>query len=750
MLAVCVLIPCVTPTTPTVYFDVDPRLSVGLDSGGEVVTAIGPTGMATLQGGTVLLAVLGIAAAVWAGGPGTRLLWWAIVLAGLGVLAAVGHMFDGNARWEDWTRGGAWVTAAAVGVAGYHVAQHPAARRWIAALLCAATIPLAAEAAWDVWVQHADDVAYFEAHRGELLNMRGFEASSEQAALYERRLRTAEASGVFTTSNLLASVAGALGLCGAALFVTRRFRGGGGWAGLVCAVAGALTVWLTTSRGAAVAVVMAAALLVWLVLTQCRRAPRWITPALALGLVALAFSAVLVRGGMGPPEAPADGFVAGRAIEGERSLLFRAQYWSASAQMMAGHPLRGVGARGFADGYPAAKDPLNPETVTSAHNVFVDQIAMLGMGGVAWSALLLGWLGLAAWRVAGVLAGQSAGEVNDAKPLPVGRGDVWLAVSAAVVVFGVSLSVRQATLYLDTAVLWLVAAAGFVAVAAVLGSRDAASDRVRQIGLLLAAAVVLVHNQIEMTFFQPESMGLMWLIVGSAAAGSAGAGKARAAPAKPRWVTPIIGAVLAASLLAGMGIYLAGVVRHESAMEGAAAALRRGDNAVAVERLERAQHAAGWDTEALRWRVRLHAVEPLGPLVQSGREGLARQRVDEAIAWINEATKTRGTPATIARLRGQLLDRRAMTTGDRPDDLAAAQAAYEQLRPLSPYNVQDAWLRADLAKRRGDRESARELFREVLALREMKYLDPADPLTASQLQSTREYLADADPDAKAR
>ncbi|MEL7087418.1 MAG: hypothetical protein AAGL98_03090, partial [Planctomycetota bacterium] len=227
----------------------------------------------------------------------------------------------------------------------------------------------------------------------------------------------------------------------------------------------------------------------------------------------------------------------------------------------------------------------------------------------------------------------------------------------------------------------------------------------------------------------------LWLIVGCAAAPPE-VGLRGPAPRKKTAGFALVGAgLIAAILILGMGMYVAGVARHESAMQSAAAALRRGDTPRATERLEIAQHAAGWDTTALRWRVRLHAIEPMGGLVRAGREPTARRRVDEALAWIEDAVNTHGTPPTVARLRAQLLARWALATGDRPQDITAAMQAYDQLRPLSPYNVQDAWMRADLAYRLGDLKRAQTHFREVLRLREQMYLDPADPLTAGHLET---------------
>ena len=196
---------------------------------------------------------------------------------------------------------------------------------------------------------------------------------------------------------------------------------------------------------------------------------------------------------------------------------------------------------------------------------------------------------------------------------------------------------------------------------------------------------------------------------------------------------------MALILVAGMSVYVSGVIRHERAMEEAAAALRRGDVPLAVDRLATAEHAAGWDTAALRWRVRLHAVEPMGPLVQAQRQAEARHRVDDALAWIDTTSATHGTPPTVARLRAQLLDRWAQVNGDRPGDVQAAREAYAELKPRSPFNIQDAWSRAELARRAGDGPAAAAIYGEALALREQAYLDPADPLTAAQLRAARDF-----------
>ncbi len=515
------------------------------------------------------------------------------------------------------------------------------------------------------------------------------------------------------------------------------------WAGIAAAAlataAALLVVMLTASKGAVVATAAAAGLaLVVVVATRWPRLKVMIQVA-ALGLVALAISAVLVRGAMGPPAPPVGGFVADAAIDGERSLLFRYHYWSAATTIVSEDPLLGSGSRGFADSYPAAKNPLNPESVTSTHNVLIDQITMLGVGGWAWSGLLLWWLwgaarSIGAWRDDRVEAGGWA----------VQRSAVWIAVGVAVVVFGPTLGVRQSSLYLDSALVWLVAIAGFIGVAAVLGSAGFVTPRGQRLALVLAATAALVHNQIEMAFFQPTSMGLLWLIVGAAGAG-AGVMSTRfatgLAPPSPQPTPPTKGGLVTVAsfgLVIGlvMLFYVRGAMHHERTMAGAEAALRRGDPALTVDRLAEAQQAAGLDTLALRWRVQLHALEPMQALADLGRLAEAQRRVEEALGWIDESINTEPQPTPIARLRATLLGRWANQTRT-PPAWADALRAYAALAERSPYNIQDRLAWADLAWQAGDSNAAVQRYTEVLVLREQKYLDAADPLTPEQLERAR-------------
>ncbi|MEM1107251.1 MAG: O-antigen ligase family protein [Planctomycetota bacterium] len=742
-LMVMVLLPCFVPTTPVRHFDADPRLNpAGIAA--EVLTDLGPAAVAWLQTLTVVVAVVGVVSAYLAGVKISRA---TLVLATLGLVAVWYHATKSTARWEDWTQAGAWSAAVAAGVAAMHLGQIDAARRWVVSLTAAAAIPLLAEAGWYVFVEHTSSVAFFESNREELLAARGIEPGSEQAVLYERRLRFADATGTFGLSNVLASIAAAMAVAGLGLGFTRPWRNKSplhrvaGIAALLAGFAGLAIVILTASKGAVVALTLTSVLAAFVWLSKKIKLFQRLIPGVAITVVAIAFAAVLVRGALGPPLPPEAGFVADAPIEGERSLLFRYQYFSAAARIAADHPLLGSGSRGFADLYPAAKDPLNPETVTSAHSVFVDHVAILGLGGVAWSALILWWL----WRAGrGVFASTVSNPSEDrktAKDSAIKRTEIWTAIAAAVAIFAPTLAVRQATLDPFSSLVWLAGIAAFTAVAVLLGSRCGSSAKVSRVVLLLVAALALIHNQVEMAFFQAPSVGLLWVLVGAAGAGSVFQKKPTSKNNSSVMVSVVAG-VIAGSLFVALAIYAIGAGRHEHSMAGAERALVRGDIALAVSRLADAQDTTGLDTRALNWRVRLHALEPLVPLYNAGRGGEAQQRAAGALAWIEEVIATNPQPITPFRLRASLLGQLAYRKST-PEAFLVAESAYAALADKSPYNIADRLAWADLTAAAGQQDLARQRYAEVLALREAKYLDPADPLTAEQLARARAAVGSA-------
>ena len=745
MMAVVVL-PLLLPILPVGALDADPRVGgAAMQSGGAI--GWGPRGAAWVQLAAAALSLIGAGLALR---HGVRLHRVATGLAGLGLLWTVGHLTLGAVAWDDWRQGGAWAGAVVTAWGVLHLGQIPGARRWMAAVLVGVLVPVAADAVWETQVEHRWNLEHYEANRDDVLARQGIEPGSEQQQLYERRMNFNDATGNLGLSNVLASLTGALAAlaAGVSLGLWRRRTGEGDANRLPVILAaaaaggGLLTVASTHSTGGTLGLLAGAGLgaAALILIRWAGRHAAWLVPAAAVGLVVLAFAAVLVRGAMGVQAPPPPG--AGPEALGERSLLFRYQYWSAGARLWAEAPLTGVGPTGIADGYPRLKDPLNPETVSSLHNVFVDLAVTLGVGGLAWGALLMMWLWRAGRAVGGPLMEPSAGE-----PPLAGRAGTWLAGAVVAGAYLLALPALQPGLVPESALLMIAAGLGWWAVTATIGNAPHLPPCTLQVGLLAAAAVLLVHNQIEMTFFQTSSCTLAWSVMALAASGSAPPPPpvellGRTPPRR----RPAVYTAVAAVILLAMLVHAWRVDRHQRLAAQVAASLRIGNTEATLDALQAMQHAAGFDDRALSWRVRLLALEPLMSDPTRLNPARARTALDRAVALIDAALTDGYQTPGVHRLRANL----HAAAAQRLDDealLREAIDAYRTLQSLSPHNIPDQLALGDLLAEAGRDREAADAYRRVLQLRDEKYLDPAEPLRAADLQRIERFVPDRPADA---
>ncbi|MHC4948908.1 MAG: O-antigen ligase family protein, partial [Planctomycetota bacterium] len=475
-----------------VRFDVDPALDP------TPLAALGPAGSLTLDV-LLLLACAAVLAAAAIRRRGAD--WRLLLLAALPLPVLALHGLDDLGHlWRGATWGAAAVAAAVV--AGLD-AGRPAHRAAVGVVVALA-VPLLARGALQVTVEHADTIALWEQTREAFLRDRGWSPDAPAARIYERRLREARPRGWFTTTNIFAAVMVATALASAGLAVAAgRARAAGGWIGglALLAVAAAAGVVMSGSKGALLALVVGAvALGGW----------RWIRRlgprgrgGLLLAMVAAALAAVLARGTLLP-----EGFA------GDRSLLFRWHYLAAAGRIAVTHAGTGVGPDGFQAAYTLERPIRSPEEVTSAHSVFVDWVCMLGVAGIAWIALV-GWL---LWRAAVPRGPDDPGAAPGARAA---AGPVVAAVAvaaAATVAIAVEWHVLDP---LGLAVRGLGALGMAVVAIAIAGGRgDGAAGLVRW-SLAAAAATLVMHAQIEMTFFEPGAIVWALVAVGAAAAGPA-------------------------------------------------------------------------------------------------------------------------------------------------------------------------------------------------------------------------------------
>lgn len=189
------------------------------------------------------------------------------------------------------------------------------------------------------------------------------------------------------------------------LFAAARRAGLWGW-GVAAAAVGVVLV-LAGSRAAWLTYALVVAYSGWRLL-----GPRALIGCLAIGLVA----AVAI--GVGSSQVRERVARTAMAWEGDgdgvnQALSGRAQIWAAAGCMIAGHPVNGVGARGFRDAYPGCNPTPQAQEVWGdgpalhAHQIVLEILAETGVLG------LLLWLAAAAqawraWRFAPLPARERA------------------------------------------------------------------------------------------------------------------------------------------------------------------------------------------------------------------------------------------------------------------------------------------------------------------------------------------------------
>jgi hypothetical protein len=359
--------------------------------------------------------------------------------------------------------------------------------------------------------------------------------------MYEERLSHAEPTGWFGLTNVLATFTGAaaVGLIGLA-FNTRATR----IARLVMIAGGAAAAWTlitTVSKGA----IGAAALAALVVAVTQRHSPAWTGRILLLAALAI----VLVVAARG---------VVGERL-GERSLLFRSQYMQGTVTVWAERPVVGIGPGQFQDAYTRLKPARAPEEVTSPHSVGFDWVGLLGLGGLAWIALVAVGLGRKG-EVGPALQDperDAEGRGPDARSLVrLAAGVVGVAVVLAALVGRAAVSPGTAGALLAGGLGWAVIA-GLVCVMPA-GIRAAA---------LGAGAVALLHGQLDLTPVWTVSAPAWGVLVGMGIGALSGAAKTRPGEAWGRAVGAGTLIVVAAVLIGRLPV----MVRWERGLIEAAA-----------------------------------------------------------------------------------------------------------------------------------------------------------------------------------
>lgn len=721
-LLVPALLPCLITFSPDLHFDVDPRTN----QAGLPAIEFGPTGAAWLHVLAVVAAIAAVAVGRWCGGP---VHWFSVLAVAAGMTACGFHM---TRSYPNLIQGGAWMGAAALGLGALHLGRHALARRWMAAALVAILLPIGLQAIWFVIVEHPMTVEHFHANDQAILESHGWQSGSPQHQLYIRRIESPDAIGSFGLSNVLGSIVAGLTL----LSLASALGAHGILRILMLGISlfGLIVVGLTRSKGAVLTIPAGLVLIGLCTVIKLRPGWRIVLPIAAMSMIMVAVAVILVRGSLGPPPTQA----------GERSLLFRFFYAQAAVRMVALEPVVGVGPADFKSHYLQQKNPLSPEEVQSSHNVLLDFGSMLGLGGWAWCVLLISWV-IAAARGVGrpAVTERSAGFGLDDRVVAGGLGAV-LFITQYIVLWPLMRYLVEKVL------LWLTGLAGFVLILWQLARADAIARYWQVAGLFVAAAMVLMHNQIEMTFYHAPSSGMVWLMValaaGAAMPGSDDSVASHMAPTSQsamhirRIMAPLLLVVSGIAVVVAMVFgYALPVTTYQRQVGQVADVLRDRPLPEAIQQIDTVARMMPDDLKLLRWRVilRLQLAEAA---VQNNHSDMARMILDQASALL---AATRGHSLSLAalhRYRGQVQMSYVELLGD-SSRLDNAALAMESLIAASPYDLLAHIRLAELYQDRLDRpKRARELYQRALELDAQSYLDSAKCLSGLERQQIEQRL----------
>jgi O-antigen ligase len=557
---------------------------------------------------------------------------------------------------------------------------------------------------------------FFDEHKAQILREHGWREGDFAATQFEKKLKSGEIMGFTASPNSYAAVLVLLSVVGMGWILqhwSEREAGETDWAiglvGIVVAL-GLGTIVFTNSRTAMVTPVLA--VLGFGALWLCRR---WLHAHAGkaywagVGLVALAAAALIGHG-----------LAHGNLIQD--SLTFRWHYWVGSMRLFLHHPLRGVGWGNFGEHYLAYRLPVASEEIKDPHNLFVRFFTELGaVGGV----LALAWLLRLWWELTRPTRPPAppAELTNPGEPAGAGRAgrDTVLSAAAsqrsplgflAVVIAGAYLITILASIdwandsgYITMEVLRRIlyfAALYIAATAATVRSLERPRWDPRAApwmlyGLLIAAGLFLLHNQIDFSLFETGPLMVFALAAGSAL-GARGGGRPRPAAAeeRPQRWPAAAGLAVAAVLWVGVGVFLFIPTAEAEQL------LARADRAA----------QAGRHTEAAQLLVSAFDRQPMNG--------------DYVFRASEEAARAHAAPAEVEDLLNQAIAadpfnmsywlRRAQVESARPQpDRAAVERDYNQALALNPHDVSTHRSFAEVLEHWGQREAARAQYQAALA-----------------------------------
>ncbi|MCZ6653329.1 MAG: O-antigen ligase family protein [Planctomycetota bacterium] len=304
-----------------------------------------------------------------------------------------------------------WITLPLLAIALAHLLQHAWQMRLVLCVIVASGVASAVESFDQALNTLPQTVQMYEQNKEEYWQRQGVAPDSYQIELFEKRVYEQAANGFFAMANIAGSyfvltIFAALALAGAywasgmgsmphsvgesaqapdksgfhSACGSLTSRMGHNLRAFLMALMGVPMIgalWFSKSRGALAALILG--LFVVLLLYVFRHA---VTRSRRRTFL---FGWGMVAGGLGC--VGAYGLAKGSLPGG--SLTYRWWYLETTAQMVADHPLLGVGSGQYSRFYPRYKEIKSPEEISNPHNFLAQAAAEWGIGGLAGMILML-------------------------------------------------------------------------------------------------------------------------------------------------------------------------------------------------------------------------------------------------------------------------------------------------------------------------------------------------------------------------
>lgn len=471
--------------------------------------------------------------------------WAALLWAALGVLAMASAAWT-NDRYVTLISGS---TLLSLGALAWAAGQ--TVRSWgrLRVVLALATGLLAVYAAQGIYYRQAELPLLqeqVERSKEQILRERGFQPDTFAAEQFLRRISGGEMIGFGSSPNTYAAVLVMLGIVAAGM-LAQGIRDRRDPVLLAApAIALLLAAWMlpyTRSTTALLTPLLGAALIAacWFggdrIIRHRKRAFAAGVAVFLIGLAAV-IGHGLYHGGL--PGA---------------SMNFRWRYWTGAWALISDHPFRGVGYGNFGAWYLEYRVPAAAEEIRDPHNLFVRITAELGLLGLLLACL---WLLRSAWEATRPLTADTHRGLSVG---PIGLAAVVALATLLNVGLTIDFSADPAWIILE-----MFKRLMFAGVLVVIGALTLVASRTSAKGddapaplALLAAnvalAILLLHNLIDFSFFEPGPMALVALILGAVSG-------VRSVPEQSRLaarglVRPLAAAGLAVATVAALTLALA-------------------------------------------------------------------------------------------------------------------------------------------------------------------------------------------------